>query len=263
MKNERQIDRQIDRMARPTGKHAWRSASRFVAAMLLLLISPTLGGCFTYTALTWGPPPPELAGVAVGSSRTEVEERLGAATGHDNNVSHYEFNTKELPSWFLPMVAALDVVTVGVSVVYWGDMRRGHRAQRRHVYIVYGPDDRVAGLSRDRADQTFRDWLHGEDQEGNLSKLCLAARRGDAGAQYVQAMRYRYGLWNTERDSVEALAWLKFAAFSGHPGAARRSEQWPSHLGPAAEEMFQTGGMRSCGDPSGDVRDLDKLPSYY
>lgn len=259
MKNERQIDR----MARPTGKHAWRSASRIVAAMLLLLISPTLGGCMAYTNLSWGPPPPELSGIAVGSTRVEVEERLGAATDHDNNVYHYEFNTKELPPWHLPLAAALDVVTVGTSVVYAGDMKRAHRAQRRHVHIVYGPDDRVAGLSRDLADEAFRDWLHGEDQEGNLSKLCLAARRGDAGAQYVQAMRYQYGLWNTERDTVEALAWLKFAAFSGHPGAAHGPERWASRLDPAAEEMFQTGGMRSCGDPSGDIRDLGKLPSVF
>ncbi len=256
-------ERQINRTTRWAGKHPSGRRNPILATLLLLLTAPALGGCFTYAALTWGPPPPDLTGIAVGSSRTEVEERLGAATDHDNNVYHHEFNTKEMGAKWVLLSAALDVVTMGVSVVYAGDLKQAHRAQRRHVQIVYGPDDRVAGLSRDLADEIFRDWLHGEDQAANLSKLCLAARRGDAGAQYVQAMRYRYGLWNTERDLVEAMAWLNFTAFSGHPGAARRLEQWASPLDPEAEVMFQTGRMRSCGDPSGDIRDLDDLPSVY
>lgn len=257
---------QSDRMARPTGKHAWRSASRFVAAMLLLLISPTLGGCMTYTFLTWGPPPPDLTGITVGSPRTEVEETFGAAKDHDKNVYHYEYNTIESGTKWVLLGAALDTFSMGTSAVYWGDMRRGHRAQRRHVHIVYGPDDRVAGLSRDWAYEVFRDWLLSEDRGGEMSQLCLAARRGDAQAQYVQAMRYRYGLWNTDPNPAEALAWLKFAAFSGHPGTARLSAGWTSRLGPVAntaEEMFQTGGMRSCGDPDNDIRDLVSLPSSY
>lgn len=253
---------QNNQKARPTGKHARPSASWIVATLLLLLIGPMLGGCATYTALTWGPPPPDLSDITVGLSRTEVEERMGAAMDHDNNVYHYEYNTKEgLGVGMGSVLAFFDLITWGIA--YGEALPAAHRAQLKHAHIVYGPDGRVAGLSRDWADETFRDWLHGEDQEGILSKLCLAARRGDAGAQYVQAMRYRYGLWNTERDPIEALAWMKFAAFSGHPGAAYRSEQWASSFGPTAEEMFQTGGMRTCGDSPGDIRDLDRLPSIY
>jgi hypothetical protein len=252
---------QNNRMVRPTGKLARRSASRIVATLLLLLIGLMLGGCATYTAVTWGPLP-DLSDITVGLSRTEVEERMGAATDHDNNIYHYEYNTKEgLGVGLGSFLVFIDLITLGTAYGEVGPA--AHRAQLKHAHIVYGPDGRVAGLSRDWADETFRDWLHGEDQEGNLSKLCLAARRGDAGAQYVQAMRYRYGLWNTERDPIEALAWMKFAAFSGHPGAARGSEQWASQLDPAAEQMFQTGGMRSCGDPADDIRDLDRLPSMY
>ena len=252
---------QNNRMIRPPGKLARRSASRVVATLLLLLIGPMLGGCATYTALTWGPLP-DLSDITVGLSRTEVEERMGAATDHDNNVYHYEYNTKEgLGVGMGSFLAFMDFATLGT--MYGEALPAAHRAQLKHAHIVYGPDGRVVGLSRDWADEIFRDWLHGDDQEGNLSKLYLAARRGDAGAQYVQAMRYRYGLLSTERDPVEALAWMKFAAFSGHPGAAYRSERWVSSLGPAAEEMFQTGAMRSCDDPADDIHDLDRLPSIY
>jgi hypothetical protein len=252
---------QNNRMARPTGKHAWRSERWVVATLLLFLIAPMLGGCATYTALTWGPLP-DLSDITVGLSRTEVDERMGAASDHDNNVYHYEYNSEEGSGAGLgSFLVFMDVITLGTA--YGEAMPAAHRAQLKHAHIVYGPDGLVAGLSRDWADETFRDWLHGEDHEGSLSILCLAARRGDAGAQYVQAMRYRYGLWITERNPIEALAWMKFAAFSGHPRAARRSEQWASQLDPAAEQMFQTGGMHSCGDPADDIRDLERLPSMY
>ncbi len=152
----------------------------------------------------------------------------------------------------------MDLATLGT--LYGEALPAAHRAQLKHAHIVYGPDGRVAGLSHDKADEIFRNWLHGQDQEGNLSKLCIAARRGDAGAQYVQAMRYRYGLWNTEIDPVEAVAWLKFAAFSGHPGATSSSEQWASQIDPVAEQMFQIGGMRSCGElPDNILHYLDRF----
>ena len=243
--------KQNSQMARPTGIHGWQSMHRVAAALLIILIGPTLGGCATYTALTWGPLP-DLSGITVGLSRKEIEEQLGAATDHDNNIYHYEYNTKEGFGTGLGLfLGFIDIVTAGTA--YGDAVPAAHRAQLKHAHIIYGPDGRVIGLSRDKADEIFRDWLHGEDQEGNLSKLCLAARRGDAGAQYVQAMRYRYGLWNTQRNPVEALAWMKLAAFSGHPGATNRSEQWASQLDPVAEQMFQTGGMRSCAVPPDNI----------
>ena len=178
---------QNSQMAQPTGKYVRREASRIVATILLILIGSTLGGCATYRTMTWGPPPPDLSGITVGSSRDEVEERLDEATDYNNNVYHYEYNTEE--GLGVGMGIFADLFTLGTAAIGY---KQVHRAQRRHDHIVYGPDGRVAGLSRDWADETFRDWLHGDDQEGNLSKLCLAALRGDAGAQYVPAMRYRY-----------------------------------------------------------------------
>lgn len=255
---------------RPGNMPARRRTSllaHLAAILVLLAAAPTLGGCFTYNALTWGPPPPELSRIEIGAPKEEVEETLGSPDDQFRNVYHYSFNTEEMEAGMILLGAAVDIFTAGYTAVYAGDMKRGHRAQIRHVHIVYGPDGRVAGLSRDWADEMFRDWLLADETETEIAKLCLAARRGDGAAQYVQAIRYRYGLWNTEPDDAEALAWMKFAEFSGHPGAVRAADRLASRLDPsvaaAAEDRFRNGEMRPCPASDHDILTLKDMPSLY
>jgi len=200
-------------------------------ALLAALLSPFLGGCFTATALTWGPPPPDLTVIRVGATRETVERTLGEPVRQEHNVSTYEYNTRNLRTpGFVLLGLVADAITLGGMGA--GPTWEAYRAQLAESSIVYGPRDTVIGVSHRQAEAQYLTWLHSGSRKENLEGLCHAANAGYAPAQAAQAMRYWYGLWGTDVDRVQAYVWLRLAAFGGQGSASEIQSGWASVMTP-------------------------------
>lgn len=195
-----------------------------LVSALACLLPAGLGGCATAQLALWESPPDNQDRIEVGAPRSLVEDILGEPIREDGPVRTYEYSSRERPN--LALGAFIDVATMGMSVMYWGDMQEAYDAQRVRRSLVYGPDGRIVSLSPDTAEETFERWLGSERRGDSLELLCRAANDGQADAQAVEAVRYRYGLWGTQADPVKALLSIRLAAYFGNRAAIDTSEAW-------------------------------------
>jgi hypothetical protein len=221
-------------------------AGKIALILLAAICCVPMTGCVTFMAATEGPKPPDLSKVQIGVSRQVIERELGKPVQRLNNVSTYEYNTmKPTPLW---AAAAVDVFLMGTTVLYWGDLQKVHKAQRSRLSIIYGPKDTVIGPSFAKAEENYLEWL----LQGNVKALCQAANAGYGDAQAVQAVRYRYGLWDTEIQPVQAHVWLRLAEAGGYPEANSAVADMAGVMRPEeileADRRFRDWSTTSC-DP--------------
>jgi|GEM_PF-6844254 len=216
-----------------------------LAGVLGLLFS----GCMTITAATWGSAP-DLSIVALGASRSVIENVLGAAVTRNNNVYTYEYNTRGMGAGSIVLGALADAAAFGTSIVYWRDIKKAYEAQRERISLVYGPRDTVISTSHEAAKQQYMEWLHHPNQKDKLELLCEAASAGVAEAQSIQGMRYWYGLWETKVDPVQASMWLRLAAFGGVRNAVDTLTDWSATMTPddvgKSERLFAVWEPEMC-----------------
>jgi hypothetical protein len=220
------------------------------AVFRLLLLAAAVGpmsGCATKLVLqelTGARPDLEL--VKVGAPRTVIERELGAPARTEHNVAVYELYVSSTPQgqalFMLPGAIIIDMATWGVMLA--GPINRKERENTKRWDIVYGPAGNVISLSHTAAAATFREWMDAEaDRQGDLERLARSANEGYAPAQMLQAVRYRYGLWNTAPDAERAYLWARLAEHGGHRGAQEMRTGWARAMSAeqraAADAKFQ------------------------
>lgn len=225
-------------------------------ALCVATLSPLLSGCATLAVATWGPPPPDLAVIKVGVSRETVEQALGKPVTCRHNVCTYEHNTRDVRRAGTLALAVFNdamsaFLTAGAaSAIYGVQMMIARQAQRAKVSIVYGPRDTVIGPSHEAAEAEYRRWLGSGDRKEHLGVLCSAANAGFAPAQSTQAMRYWYGLWDSDPDRVRGYLWLRLAAFGGHGIATEAMTEWAASMRPEeiaeADRLFRDWEPEAC-----------------
>jgi TPR repeat protein len=134
--------------------------------------------------------------------------------------------------------------------VYGPDMLKAVKAQRAKHGIIFGPRDTVIGLSYEKAEADYLGWLLNVGRKKNLENLCQAANAGYPEAQAIQAARYRYGLWDTESQPVQAYVWLRLAELGGHPEAREAITDMTTVMRPddvsEADRLFSNWSPSSC-----------------
>jgi len=228
-----------------TRRHGSRCAVMCKVALLSAVLVSALSGCATYLLIKEAPENPKLDLIVVGAARTVVERELGKPVQTENNVVTYEYFISRFPGGgmlvFLPVSLLLDYS--GISLALIPQVNRIVRVGTHRQDIVYGPSDRVIALSHQSAQNGFLTWLHSAQPEKDLTGLAYAANQGYAPAQFTQAMRYRYGLWNTEVNPVRAYTWAQLAAFGGHQSARGTLDDWAKTMAPdqvaEAERLFR------------------------
>ncbi|MEJ2729309.1 MAG: hypothetical protein P8185_12510 [Deltaproteobacteria bacterium] len=181
--------------------------------------------------------------------RKTVENILGKPIQKNNNVYTYEYNTTEFGGLWGPII--FDVITLGTSAIYYSDFKKMEKADKAKMRIVFGPKDTVVNVNYDFAEGNYIQWLNGSNREAEIKLLCISANSGYAHAQATQAVRYRYGLWDTETDKVKAYLWLKLADFGGHDNVKEVMTAWAQNMTrdeiEEAEKSFREWKPGSCG----------------
>jgi hypothetical protein len=221
-----------------------------LAVALIVATNLSLTGCLTYFAVRHDPPPSGLDQIKEGLDRKTVEDLLGGAEKKDSNVYTYEYNTRERP----PLWAAifLDLYAPVVGVVYYGDFKKAEKAGKAEIRIVYGPKDTVISLNDTyvEAESDYFRWINSTNRNEKEQLLCVSANRGYAHAQAIQAVIYRYGLWNAETDDVKAYVWLKLADFEGQHNLQKVMTAWAQNMTSEqlaeAERSFREWEPESC-----------------
>ena len=93
--------------------------------------------------------------------------------------------------------------------------------------IVFSPKDTVITLNYDNAEKEYLRWINSTNRYEEIGLLCSSANNGYANTQAIQAMRYRYGLYNTAIDNIQAYFWLKLADFGGQHNLQEVMQQGP------------------------------------
>jgi hypothetical protein len=226
------------------------------AAICALTLALALAGCATASVIKGPPEATPIGSVERGMTRAEAEAILGRPDARQNNVSLYDYNLgsdreKSGLGW-LPFTVLLDLTsafTPGVGYM----MYREWRDQRGRVGLLYGPDDRVLGLSFIAAEIAYRGWRIADDPEANLPLLCEAAEAGHGGAAHTEAGRRLYGVYGATIDVEAAFRLALMARFAGHP----RGEALVGRIAPLlsaeerarAESRFATGDLPACSRP--------------
>ncbi len=245
--------------------------SRLGVLVLAGMLSVSAGGCMTFEAfrLAVASPPPDLTIIKVGATRETVERVLGQPVRRESNVHTYEYDRRHVGPLVggaaLLIFGAMDFFTAGLfSAAHWHDMKKAEEAQRASVSIVYGPRDTVIGVSHQQAEAQYLAWLHSRNRKQGLARLCLAANAGYAPAQSAQAMRYWYGLWDTDVDRVQAYLWLRLAAFGGERSASQIADEWPAVMTgdqvAEADRLFKEWEPAPCYGPDDRVLTFDPPP---
>lgn len=222
-----------------------------------LVTAFVLVGCATASSLGARPEPTPIDAIARGTSRGEVEAILGQPDALRGNVSTYDYNlgTEGLKpaKWFLPAAVALDYVTFPFQPIFTYQLWRDWRDQRARISLVYGPDDRVMGLSFTAAEVDYRTWLASEAPEEALALLCAAVESGHGGATHAEAGRRLYGVHGAGIDVEAAFRLALMANFAGHPGGEalvdRIAPLLPAEERARAESRFATGDLPACSGP--------------
>ena len=187
----------------------------------LLVIAFLLAGCATASTIKGPPQATPIASLERGMTRAEAEAILGRPDGRKGNVSLYDYNlgtdrTKR-SLVILPFTMLLDVVALASQPYFASMMYQEWRDQRGQLGLLYGPDDRVLGLSFIAADIAYRSWRIADDPEADLRLLCEAAEAGHGGAAHSEAGRRLYGVYGAEIDVEAAYRWALMARFAEHP----------------------------------------------
>lgn len=242
--------------------------SRRLRAAGALALAVGLAGCMT-TAVLVGPEKTDLGQIGVGKSRPEVERVLGEPERRAGNVASYRIYT-DTPSlakgadsaleeaqatmWAAIGDAVMTMILVGQPVMIYDYLQRREDAQAM-INVVYTPDDRVMGLSLESAQRDYVTWATAEDPRRELVVLCRAANGGYPPAQYAEAMRLHYGLFETAQDEARAYLWLRLAAFGGHPQAGIEALRMGRRLSPAerqaADDRYARFEPEPCPEPAG------------
>ena len=196
--------------------------------LLILYIIFNVIGCTTFFVATLDSPPSNINQLKIGLDRKSVDDILGKPKEINNNVYTYEFSNIEKPSIWPAMF--FDVVTVGTSAVYYGDLKKDEKAHKIKKRIVFSPNNKVVNLNYDLTEGEFLQWLNISNRESDLGLLCTSANNGHAYAQAIQAMRYHYGLWDTEIDRVKAYLWIKLADFGGRHDLKGLMTDWANNM---------------------------------
>lgn len=216
--------------------------------VLFLIMDISLTGCMTYFAATYDSPPSNLDQLKEGVDRKTVESVLGKPKQKTNNVSTYEYNTRQIPPLWTAIF--LDIYTFGTSAVFYGDLKKGEAAGKASLKIVFSPRDTVVNLNYDHAEQEYLRWINGTNRYEEIGLLCSSANDGYARTQVIQAMRYRYGLYNTATDNSQAYFWLKLADFGGQHNIQEVMTAWSGSMTSgeieAAEKAFREWKSESC-----------------
>ena len=124
------------------------------------------------------------------------------------------------------------------------------RDQRSRLGLLYGPDDRVLGLSFTAAEVAYRGWRIADDPKAHLPLLCEAAEAGHGAAAHTEAGRRLYGVYGATVDVEAAYRWALLARFAGHqdgPGLVERiAPLLPADLRNRAESRFAAGELPPC-----------------
>jgi hypothetical protein len=227
-----------------------RRMLRTMAATSLLL----LAGCMTAATIKGPPEATPTGSLERGMTRAEAEAILGRPDGRRGNVSFYNYNLgvdRTKPSLvFLPFMMLGDLVYLGAQPFVGSMMYLEWRDQRGQLGLLYGPDDRVLGLSFTAAEIAYRGWRIADDPEANLPLLCEAAEAGHGAAAHSEAGRRLYGVYGAEPDVEAAFRWALMARFTGHPdGAAlvqRIAPLLAADLRSRAESRFAAGELPAC-----------------
>lgn len=223
------------------------------AAICALTLALALAGCATASVIKGPPEATPIGSVERGMTRAEAEAILGRPDARQNNVSLYDYNLgsgreKSGLGW-LPFMVLLDLTsafTPGVGYM----MYREWRDQRGRVGLLYGPDDRVLGLSFIAAEIAYRGWRIAADPEADLALLCEAAESGHGAAAHTEAGRRLYGVYGAEVDVEAAYRWALMARFAGHPDGPilveRIAPLLPADLRGRAESRFAAGELPPC-----------------
>jgi hypothetical protein len=204
-----------------------------MTSVLVLIINLGFTGCLTYMIATHDPPPSNLDQIKEGVDRKTVESVLGKPKQKNANVYTYEYNTYKAPALWGAIL--FDVMTWGMSAIYYGDFKKGEKADKTRMKIIFSPSDTVVSLKYALAESNYFRWINSANRNEEIKLLCVSANSGYAHAQAIQAMMYRYGLWNTEIDNVKAYRWLKLADFGGQHNAQEVMTAWTKNM--TSEEM--------------------------
>ena len=143
-------------------------------------------------------------------TRVEAEAILGRPDDRKGNVSLYDYNLgtdRTKPSLaVLPFAMLLDVVALA-SQPFVDTMRYTEwRDQRGQLGLLYGPDDRVLGLSFTATEIAYRGWRIAGDPKANLPLLCEAAESGHGTAAHSEAGRRLLGSMAPRSTSMPPIA---------------------------------------------------------
>ena len=223
------------------------------AALCALTLASALAGCATASVIKGPPEATPIGSVERGMTRAEAEAILGRPDARQNNVSLYDYNLgsdreKSGLGW-LPFMVLLDLTSAFTSGVGYM-MYREWRDQRGRVGLLYGPDDRVLGLSFIAAEIAYRGWRIADDLEANLPLLCEAAEAGHGGAVHSEAGRRLYGVYGAAIDVEAAYRWALMARFAGHPDGPALVERitplLPADRRSRAEARVAAGELPAC-----------------
>jgi hypothetical protein len=197
---------------------------------LIVAMNLSLTGCLTYFAIRHDPPPSGLDQIKEGLDRKTVEHILGEAKKKDSNVYTYEYNTRERPPLWAGIF--LDLYVPAAGIIYYGDFKKAEEAGKGKMRIVYGPKDTVISLNNIyvEAESDYVRWINSTNRNEEIELLCISANRGYAHAQAIQAVMYRYGLWNTATDYIKAYVWLKLADFGGQHNIQKMMTAWTENM---------------------------------
>ena len=223
------------------------------AAIRALTLALALAGCATASIIKGPPEATPIGSVERGMTRAEAEAILGRPDARQNNVSLYDYNLgsdreKRGLGW-LPFMVLVDLASAfAPSVGYM--MYTEWRDQRGRLGLLYGPDDRVLGLSFTAAEIAYRSWRIVDDPEANLPLLCEAAEAGHGAAAHSEAGRRLYGIYGADEDVEAAYRWALMARFAGHPGGPALVERiaplLPVDLRHRADSRFAAGELPAC-----------------
>ena len=218
--------------------------------VLIIIICNGFIGCTTYVVATHDNPPSNLDQIKKGVDRKTVERILGKPKKKDGKVYTYEYNKYNAPALWGAVL--FDVMTFGTSAVYYGDFKKAEKAGKEKFKVVYGPKDKVISNNDDYdiARDIYLRWVISANRPKEFELLCISANNGYSFAQVIQAMRYRYGLYNTEIDRDRAYLWLKLADFGGRKNLLKVMTIWANNMTAKelkdAEKSFTNWEPESC-----------------
>jgi hypothetical protein len=227
------ISHSADRSARSCLDGVMRA---FRSGLLFSTTSVALGGCATLYTAKATLDPPDIASIQIGVPRETVRRVLGEPIRQQDNVSVYEYfqPAKKAGLWMVPAAAMVEIYGLGTI---GPQFRRAIIESTKQLNVAYAPNGKVAeywhGGDADRpAATSFRLWLYERGRTRRVQDLDKSASRGYAPAQFMQAVRYRYGLWGTPVDSVSAYMWARLGAFAGYASAQETLAAWSATMSP-------------------------------